>query len=115
MNIATEFHPVPKPVKKRRKFKTTYTKELRDYIKERDGWCRVCGRPGDEVHHVIPRGRFKVHPEWYTFTDVHDERNLMYICSSCHHKATDNNNELEAVIWIQEKRFGPLRKLVDWQ
>ncbi|WP_156900287.1 HNH endonuclease signature motif containing protein [Alicyclobacillus contaminans] len=90
--------------------RTTYTKELREYIRERDEYCRVCGGRGDQVHHVIPRGRFKVHPERYTFSDVHDERNLMWICWRCHNWAHHSEANLQAVIALQEQRFGPLRK-----
>jgi hypothetical protein len=99
------------PKRKRKpKQRTTYTKEFREYIKERDEYCRVFGCAGEQVHHVIGRGRYRVHPEWYTFTDVHDKRNLMWICFRCHRFATDNNAELERLIQIQEQRFGPLRK-----
>jgi hypothetical protein len=90
--------------------RSTYTKELRQYIHERDEYCRACGCAGDQVHHVIGRGRYKAHPEWYTFTDMHDERNLMWICFRCHTFATDDNAELERLIKLQEARFGPLRK-----
>lgn len=87
-----------------------YTKDLREYIKERDVYCRICGGRGDQVHHVIPSGRYKRHPEWYTITNVHDERNLMWICWLCHAVVTDNKHgELERAIEIQEARFGPLR------
>jgi 5-methylcytosine-specific restriction endonuclease McrA len=88
----------------------TYTKELREYIRERDEYCRICGGPGHHVHHVIPRGRFKVHPERYTFADVNDERNLMYVCAMCHNKIHSDESFLQVVIEIQEQRFGPLRK-----
>ncbi|WAH35004.1 HNH endonuclease [Alicyclobacillus dauci] len=106
VNLAEEFHPVPVPKHKRKK--STYTSELRELIKERDQVCQSCGGPGDEVHHVIPRGRF--YRKWYTLDDVNDERNLMYLCWPCHHKATTDNAELERLIKLQEERFGPLRK-----
>lgn len=106
MNLATEFNPVPLPKHKGKK--STYTPKLRDRIKERDQICQSCGAEGDEVHHVIPRGRF--YQKWYTFDDVNDERNLMFLCFRCHHKATTSNAELERLIKLQEKRFGALRK-----
>ncbi|GMA59698.1 hypothetical protein GCM10025859_59880 [Alicyclobacillus fastidiosus] len=106
MNLATEFHPAPLPKFKGKK--STYTPALRGRIKQRDQCCQSCGAPGNEVHHVIPRGRF--YRKWYTFDDVNDERNLMYICWPCHHKATTSNAELERLIELQETRFGPLRR-----
>jgi 5-methylcytosine-specific restriction endonuclease McrA len=97
-----------RPMRKRSK-PTTYTRELREWIRERDGGrCQLCGRPGHQVHHVIPRGRF--YREWYTFTDVHDERNLMLVCFRCHNRIHSEPGVLEQAICIQEVRFGPLRK-----
>jgi 5-methylcytosine-specific restriction endonuclease McrA len=90
--------------------RATYTKKLREYIKKRDEYCRVCGGAGHHVHHVIPRRRFKVYPERYTFIDVHDERNLMYVCAMCHNKIHSDESFLLAVIEIQEQRFDTLRK-----
>lgn len=88
-----------------------YTKELREYIALRDGWCQICGGRGDQVHHVIPRGRYKAHPERYLLTSVHDKRNLMWICWKCHdHINVNRHGELERAIGIQERRYGSLRK-----
>jgi len=89
-----------------------YTKELREYIAERDVYCRVCGGRGDQVHHTVPRGRYRVHPEWYTLTHVHDERNLMWICWKCHDWAHASEENLQKAIRLQEQRFGPLRLVI---
>jgi 5-methylcytosine-specific restriction endonuclease McrA len=40
-------------------------------------WCVRCGRPGEEVHHVVPR---QVAPE-----RTLDVTNLATLCRSCHH------------------------------
>lgn len=106
MNLAAEFHPVPIP--KFKGTKSTLTPSRRQIVKERDQVCVSCGAEGEELHHVIPKGRF--YRKWYTFDDVNDERNLMYLCCHCHHKATTSNEELERLITLQEQRFGPLRK-----
>ena len=40
-------------------------------------WCVRCGKPGEEVHHVVPRA---IAPE-RTF----DVTNLATMCRACHH------------------------------
>lgn len=102
-------HSWPKRRRHTSKRNVGYTKDLREYIRERDEYCRVCCHQGDQVHHVIPRGRYRVHPEWYDLTGVHDERNLMWICWKCHDRAHANEANLQHVIRIQEKRFGVIR------
>lgn len=110
MNLAEEFHPVPKPKHRpKRKTDAEYTKELRQHIHERDVYCRVCGGPGDQVHHVITRKRYRTHPERYNLRSVHDERNLMWVCWRCQDWAHASEANLQHAIQIQEQRFGPLR------
>ncbi|SFU70083.1 HNH endonuclease [Alicyclobacillus macrosporangiidus] len=88
---------------------TAYTKDLREYIRERDQHiCQICGRSGTQIHHVVPRGRFVA--AWYTFENVHDPRNLMLVCHRCHRRIHDEPGMVEEVIHMQEQRFGPLRK-----
>lgn len=99
----------PMQRKKSSKKNAEYTKELREYIKERDdGRCQICGGAGNQVHHVIGRGRYFA--KWYTLRSVHDERNLMYICTKCHRRVDDEAGFVDVVIEIQERRFGKLRK-----
>lgn len=55
------------------------SKRLRRYVVARDeGRCRICGRTARnmEVHHCIP----------YSVVLVHEPRNLVLLCLSCHHK-----------------------------
>lgn len=97
-----------KPSRRNKKV-TTYTKTLREEIFIRDGGlCQVCGRAGEQVHHVVPRGRFFY--QWYTFTDVNNPINLMLVCHKCHHDIHNAPGMVEQVIELQEQRFGPLRQ-----
>ena len=45
-------------------------------------YCVRCGRPGEEVHHVVPRA---VAPE-----RTLDPSNLATMCRSCHHAMHDH-------------------------
>lgn len=53
-----------------------FTDELKDKVKERDGWkCVVCEHEADlHVHHKIPRN----------LGGIHHMNNLVTLCSSCH-------------------------------
>lgn len=48
---------------------------------ERDrGVCVLCGRPGSQVHHIVPRG-------WGKRAWLWDMRNLACVCPRCHEGA----------------------------
>lgn len=62
-----------------------WQKLRKKYVKEKGGWCRVCGYTKHiEVHHIIPR---HVSPilalDWY---------NLIVLCRSCHFSLGHLNN-----------------------
>ena len=56
---------------------STYWNKLGKYIKERDLYiCQMCGKPANEVHHII-----KIEDD----TDrAYDETNLISLCHLCH-------------------------------
>jgi len=45
--------------------------------------CQQCGKPGEEVHHIVPRA---VAPH-----RTYDYSNLMTLCRACHHALHNNN------------------------
>jgi len=64
------------PVKVSGKEKDAFSVEMRDFIRERDGWkCRVCGYDKIPerlyVHHIVPNGSAS-------------EKNLILLCTVCH-------------------------------
>ena len=50
--------------------------DLRNAYLRMNPACETCGRPGEEVHHVIPRQQ---RPDL-----VYDRNNLRTLCKSCH-------------------------------
>ena len=85
--------PVPKPVHKRRVPKRVnrgkFSKAVRDKVYERDqGRCRMCGRLGTELHHVV----FRSQGGRGVFT------NALTLCSK-HHREVHDNAEL-ADYWV---------------
>ena len=92
------FRPVPKPTKKRRvptrKKRGQFSKETAQAIIDRDdGLCRVCKRLGEQIHHVMPKGR----GGRGTFT------NGVYVCQSCHAEIHRDNDKLDH--WIKQFRI----------
>lgn len=51
-------------------------------VKNRDKVCQVCGEIGTnghlEIHHILPVAKYK--------ELASDERNMIALCQSCHHK-----------------------------
>lgn len=90
---------VPKPNFKRRVPKraerNAFTKSMREKIYNRDnGKCRQCGRPGQEIHHIMFRSRGG--RGVYT--------NGLTLCHTCHQKLHQNNDIANYWIgWAQEK------------
>jgi 5-methylcytosine-specific restriction endonuclease McrA len=103
LNLAEEFHPVPKPSFKRRvptpakrnEFSTT----VRHKIDKRDGkYCQECGDPNaPEMHHVMPRGR----------GGRGVETNGMRMCTPCHDLIHEDAELMKKWQGIYEWRFGP--------
>lgn len=76
----------------------------RKRVRERDNnQCQYCGRPGEQLHHIIFRSHAS--PRW-----VHDERNLVLLCRECHDRA--HNHKIWRKHWEiwQMRRFG-----TEWQ
>jgi endogenous inhibitor of DNA gyrase (YacG/DUF329 family) len=69
-------------------------------IRDRDGGlCQRCGiESGDRshpVHHIVPIQRFEDWGEKYEFVDVEDShigRNLITLCSACHHDVDEDRS-----------------------
>lgn len=82
-------HQVWKPSSGMRPLPSNW-KSLAKRVRQRDDFkCKLCGRWGNEVDHIIPRSQ-----------NGSDEMvNLRVLCSSCHSKKTE-----------QEKRFGQKRR-----
>lgn len=51
---------------------------MRNQWMRRNPRCVDCGRPGEEVHHVIPRAQ---RPDL-----TYDKTNLVTLCKDCHYK-----------------------------
>lgn len=43
--------------------------------------CELCGKPAEHRHHLFPQ--YKMHKKLYP-EFIHDPRNLMNVCASCH-------------------------------
>ena len=75
---------MPTPSKKRMRFynSSLWKKAKEEKKRHARGLCEKCGRPGYEVHHIIP----------LTDDNVEDPTisinldNLMLLCTSCHNK-----------------------------
>lgn len=85
--------PKPKHMRKspkrgeRGKFNNMVRQAVYEYD---DGKCRICGRPGGEVHHILPKSR----GGRGVFT------NAMLVCQSCHRKI---HQDVELMnFWITE-------------
>lgn len=93
-----------------RKSKTAYKhlNECRRYKKEfiaEHGYqfCEVCGvnkngTPRFEVHHLIFASQKPKHP------NLHDNRNMIHICLSCHHKFHNGKEYSEVFLRIEKER-----------
>lgn len=82
--------PVPKPSHKRRKPKRVnrgkFSGSIRKKIFERDeGLCRVCHRPGTQIHHVVPKSSSKGRGVF---------SNGMTVCNRCHQDIHDNYSQM---------------------
>ena len=63
--------------------KSRMPESLRSQIIERyDGACALCGSPGSEIDHIIPRSHFG--SKRVAVQDSPD--NLQLLCYSCHRK-----------------------------
>ncbi|QYY44732.1 HNH endonuclease (plasmid) [Aneurinibacillus thermoaerophilus] len=103
LNLAEEFHPVPKPSFKRsrpkRKSRSEFSASVRQKIDKRDGkYCQECGNPNaPEMHHVMPRGR----------GGRGVVTNGLRLCVSCHDKIHEDAQLMSKWQGIFEWRFGP--------
>lgn len=84
--------PVPKVVYKRRKptrkQRGQFDKKTRDAILERDNYsCRVCSRPAQQIHHVLPKGFDSRGRGVFT--------NGLSLCSHCHNEIHADNEKMK--------------------
>lgn len=65
----------------RKFYKSKEWKRCRQYIFNRDyGLCKKCGKPGEEVHHII-----WLNPNNIDNTEITlGEENLILLCRDCH-------------------------------
>ena len=82
--------PRPKALDKRESAKATRAnwRDVSRLVRERDGGkCRICGREGHEVHHVVMRSR----------GGKDEPSNLVLVCRSCH---ADAHQHVLRVWWV---------------
>lgn len=79
--------------------------EIRHHVEDRDVHCRICGYPGQEVHHVTFRSQ----------GGKHEVSNLIFLCTECHHgkahgsEAKQYAQLFRAHIWLAEVVGRPRR------
>ena len=57
-------------------------KILAEYKKLQPMKCVICGRPANDLAHLLPKS---IYPEWYT-----EPLNLVIMCRECHQYHDDN-------------------------
>lgn len=82
MNLETEFHPCPKPTKKRKPSKARakeFSPNTKDTVRERSqGVCEICHqRRAIHFHHAV----FRSHTNGEEAKDI---SNCLYLCHVCH-------------------------------
>ena len=91
----------------RKYLKRKYDKLWRELISKRaGGMCEVCGKPGNQPHHIIGRSNHAL--RW-------DVRNGVWMCAGCH---TMNNNSAHVdhvgfMLWLKEHRLADYGYLLE--
>lgn len=67
--------PHDEPHKKKNKYGRAW-KRIRDKYAKLNPYCEKCGRPTEEIHHIVPLCK----------GGSHSKSNLMALCSDCHKK-----------------------------
>jgi 5-methylcytosine-specific restriction endonuclease McrA len=79
------FQPDPKPTKRYRATAGEWKTIRREFQRET---CRICGKPWNELHHIMSRGQ--------SGDDV--SVNLAPLCSDCHRAITNRDQDARAVL-----------------
>jgi 5-methylcytosine-specific restriction endonuclease McrA len=73
-----------------------FNADVRAHIRERDGErCVLCGRPGREVHHILPRAK----------GGLGTADNGVCLDSSCHHQAHRQPHVEKQLLRFRERRL----------
>jgi len=75
----------------------------RQLIVDRDnGWCRRCGRTGEQIHHRKPRGMGGTRD-----SDINSPANLVLLCSGCHSWIELNREWAYKLGWLVHRTADP--------
>lgn len=81
-----------------------FSAAMRAYIRERDGErCVLCGRPGREVHHIIPR----------SIGGLGTADNGVCLDHACHHQAHRSKHVEKQLMRFRERVLLPFYGLQD--
>jgi hypothetical protein len=60
------------------------------------GYCRICGKPGNDPHHIITVGSGGPDHEY----------NLICLCRACHRRVHDGIIKRDYLFYVQTAMFG---------
>jgi len=72
-----------------------------DVVRRDGGRCVLCGRPGDDVHEIVPRSKFG-RVDWDLCMS---ERNRVVLCRACHGRVHDVEGR-RRLLRLMVERYG---------
>lgn len=91
--------PLRKISNKKRRDNGIYKNARAKVIARDEGWCVLCGRQYQEIHHIIFRSQ----------GGKHNIENLCCLCWECHHIRAHGTKAKEVRNWLQtilKERYG---------
>lgn len=65
-------------------------KEVYNKVLERDKYCRLCGNPYVQLHHIVYRSEDK--------SKINDVENCIMLCINCHNKVHSNKHYWQPIL-----------------
>jgi hypothetical protein len=72
----------------------------------RGRYCYICGKPAENIHHVIPRSNILLR---------YDIKNLLPLCCNCHNEVHDKNLDLSSYIGLSRYSYLEYMKNINFK